>query len=183
MLLREERLLENFNTAGLFFCVECSIEVLEKLWDPFANYPFIFKKIDVGRGDIGPFMKQYDEKERLLSHPSRLLIPSFFLENGTINTPFLLFLSGSGACLQKEYRFVQNIPMKRFNIFVQSEVNARREGDESPNSSVVAATMKLLANSSYGYQIMDRSRHTVTKYLSDESTHVAISNKMFERLG
>ena len=28
--------------------------------------------------------------------------------------------------------------------------------------------MKLLANSSYGYQIIDRSRHTMTKYLSDE---------------
>ena len=35
-------------------------------------------------------------------------------------------------------------------------------------SSVVAETMKLSANSSYGYQIMDRSRHTVTKYLTDK---------------
>ena len=42
--------------------------------------------------------------------------------------------------------------------------------------------MKLLANSSYGYQIMDRSRHTVTKYLSDEKTHGAINTKFFKRL-
>ena len=42
--------------------------------------------------------------------------------------------------------------------------------------------MKLLANSSYGYQIMDRSRHTVTKYLSDEKTHGAINLKFFKRL-
>ena len=42
--------------------------------------------------------------------------------------------------------------------------------------------MKLLANSSYGYQIMDRSRHTVTKYLNDEKTHSAINNKLFKRL-
>ena len=42
--------------------------------------------------------------------------------------------------------------------------------------------MKLLANSSYGYQIMDRSRQTVTKYLSDEKTHAAINSKLFERL-
>ena len=41
--------------------------------------------------------------------------------------------------------------------------------------------MKFLANSSYGYQIMDRSRNTVTKYLNDEKTHSAINNKLFKR--
>ena len=61
-------------------------------------------------------------------------------------------------------------------------MDARRQGDENPNSSVVAETMKLLANSSNDYQIMDRIRHTVTKYLTDEKTHSAINSKMFKRL-
>ena len=65
---------------------------------------------------------------------------------------------------------------------MQSAVDARREGDKNPNSSVVAETMKLLASSSYGYQIMDRSHHTVTKYLSDEKTHGAVNTKFFKRL-
>ena len=60
-------------------------------------------------------------------------------------------------------------------------MDARRQGDENPNSTVVAETMKLLANSPYGYQIMDRSRHTVTKYLSDKKTHIAVNSKMFKR--
>ena len=42
--------------------------------------------------------------------------------------------------------------------------------------------MKFLANSSYGFQIMDRSRHTVTQYLNDEKTHSAKNNKLFKRL-
>ena len=42
--------------------------------------------------------------------------------------------------------------------------------------------MKLLANKSYGYQIIDRSRHTVTKYLSDEKLHAANNSKLFKRL-
>ena len=42
--------------------------------------------------------------------------------------------------------------------------------------------MKLLANSSYGFQIMDRIRHTVTKYLTDEETHAAINSKLFKKL-
>ena len=45
----------------------------------------------------------------------------------------------------------------------------------------VAETKKLLANSSYGYQLMDRSRHTVTKNLSDDKTHDAINSKSFKR--
>ena len=73
--------------------------------------------------------------------------------------------------------------MKCFNTFFQSAVTARREGDKNPNSSVVVETMKLLANKYFGYQIMDRSRQTVKKYLSKEKTPGAINNKMFKRLG
>ena len=29
---------------------------------------------------------------------------------------------------------------------------------------------------------MDRSRHTVTKYLSDDKTHAAINSKLFKKL-
>ena len=43
--------------------------------------------------------------------------------------------------------------------------------------------MKLAANSSYGYQIMDWSQDTVTKHLNDETIDGAINNKMFRRLG
>ena len=65
---------------------------------------------------------------------------------------------------------------------MQSAVDARRQDDENPNSSVVAETMKLLANSSYGYHIMDRTRHTVTKNLADEKRHAAIKSKLFKKL-
>ena len=60
-------------------------------------------------------------------------------------------------------------------------VDARRDGDENHDSSVVAETMELLRNSSYGYQIMDRSKHTETKYLNDEKTHKTINEKMLEQ--
>ena len=61
-------------------------------------------------------------------------------------------------------------------------MDARRQSDENPNSSVVEETMKLLANSSYGYQTIDRNRHTVKKYVSDEKTHAAINSKLFKKL-
>ena len=111
-----------------------------------------------------------------------MLISSYCLEDGTLITPLLLFHLELGLVCKNIYRFVEYIPGKRFNNFVQSAVNACREGDENPNSSVIAETMELLANSSYGYQIKDRSRHTVKKHWNDEKTHGAIHTKYFKRL-
>ena len=127
-------------------------------------------------------MKNYAEEERLLSQPQKMLISSFTLKNGTLITPLQLFYLQLGLVCTKVHRFVEYTPKKCFNSFVQSAVDARRQGDENPNPSVVAETMKLLANSSYGYQIMDRSRHTVTKYLTDDKTHAAFNSKLFRKL-
>ena len=97
-------------------------------------------------------------------------------------TLLLLFYLQPGIVCTEIHRFVEYTPEKCFNSFVQSAVDARRQGDENPNSSVVAETMKLLVKRSYGYQTMDRSQHTVTKKLSDEKTHAAINSKLFKKL-
>ena len=78
--------------------------------------------------------------------------------------------------------FVEYIPEKRFNSFVQSAVDAKRRSDENPNSGVVSETMKFPANSSYGYEIIDWTRLSVTRYLSDKETHAAINSKLFKKL-
>ena len=180
--LKEENLWEQIRSGKLFGYVQCDIEVPKELKKKFANYPPIFKNTNVGRHDIELLVQDYAEKEGLLCQPWQMLISSYFLENGTLITPLLLFYLVLGLVCEKIYHFVEYTPVTCFNKFVQSAVNARREGDENPNSGFVAETMKLLANSSYGNQIMDRSRHTVTKILSDEKTHVAINTKFFKRL-
>ena len=136
----------------------------------------------MSRDDIGNMMKKYAEKGNNMVQPRRMLILSFILTNGTIITPLLLFYLQLGLVCKKIHRFVQYTPRKCFDKFVQSTVDALRQRDENPNSSVVVETMELLANSSHGYQNMDRSRHTVTIYLTDEKTHSAIISKMFKRL-
>ena len=180
--LSGERLMQEIRSGKLFGYVQCDLKVREHLKTSFANFPSISKNTVVNRNDIGDLMKEYAEKEGIMSQPRRLLISSFHLNNGTIITPLLLFYLHLGLESTKNHQFVQYTPKKCFNSFVQSAVNARRQGDEIPNSSVVAETMKFLANSSYGYQIMDRSRHTVSKYLNDEKTHSAINDKLFKRL-
>ena len=107
----------------------------------------------------------------MLTHPQRMLISSFKLENVTVITPVFNFYLELGLQCTKIHRFVQYTQRIRFIILVQLVVDARRERDEYTLSGVVAERIKLLCNSSYGYQIMDRSRHTITKYLNDDKTH------------
>ena len=180
--MSEEQLLHGIIDEQLFGYVQCDIEVPEQLRSYFSNSPPIFKNTVVSREDIGNLMREYAEKETITKQPRRMLKSSFVLTNGTILTPLLLFYLKFGLVCKKIHRFVQYTTRKCFNNFVESAEDARRQGDENPYSSVDAETMKLLANSSYGYQIMDRSRHTVTKYLTDEKTHSAINSKMFKRL-
>ena len=162
--------------------MQCNIEVAENLRSKFDNFPPIFKNTIVRKDDIVDLMRNYAEEERLLSQPQKMFIYSFTLQNGTLITPLLLFYLQLGLVVTKLHRFVEYTPKKCFNSFLQAAVDARRKGDENPNSSVVAETMKLLGNSSYGYQIIDRRRHTLTKYLADEKTHAAINSKLVKKL-
>ena len=175
--LSEEQLSQRIIDGRLFGYVQCDIEVPEHLCDYFSNFPPLFKNTVVSRDDIGNLIKKYAEKEDIMPQPRRMLISSFILTNASIITPLLLFYLKLGLVCKKIQRFVQYTLRNCFDNFVQSAVDSRRPGDKNPNSSVVAETMNLLANSSYGYQIKDRSRHTVTKYLSDEKTHSAIITK------
>ena len=110
-----------------------------------------------------------------------MLISSFKLERGPIITPLLNFYLEKGLIVRKIHWFLQYKPKKTFEGFVASVVQARRRGDENKDSSVVAETMKLIANSSYGYQIMDRSKHTNTKFVVGSEVDKLVNNRMFKR--
>ena len=72
-------------------------------------------------------MQEYAEEEGLLCQPRKMLTSSYFIENGTLITPLLLFYLDLGLVCKKIYRFVEYIPVKCFNNFVQSAVYASRE--------------------------------------------------------
>ena len=141
--LSEERLMQDIKSGNLFGYVQCDLKVPEHMKAYFANFPSIFKNTVVSRIDIGDLMKVYAEREGILSQSRRKLKSNFHLKNGTIITPLLLFYLHLGLECTKIHHFVQYTRKKCFNRFVQSAVNAQKQGDENPNSSVVAETKKL----------------------------------------
>ena len=129
--LAAEQLSEEMKKGKLFGYVQCDIEVPENLRANFANFTPIFKNTLVSKSDIGDLMKNYAEEERLLSQPAKMFISSFTLQD---TAPLLLFYPQLGLVCAKIHRFVEYTLKKCFNSFVQSAVDARRQGDENPNS-------------------------------------------------
>ena len=113
----------------------------------FAKFPPFFENTLVSKNEIGDLMKTYAEEGGIMSEPPEMLIWSFTLRNETLHTPLLLFYLQLGFVVTKKHCYVDNTPKKSFNSFVHAAVDARRKGAENPNSSAIAETMKLLANS------------------------------------
>ena len=180
--MNKNSLIEKIKRGELFGVVDCSLEVPEEMYPYFEDFPPIFKNCEVGRDDIGDHMKEFAERNKLLPRPRKMLISSFKLERGTVITPLLLFYLEKGVILKDVFWFLQYTPRRCFETFVQNVVDARREGDQNKESTVVAETMKLIGNSSYGYQIMDRSRHTNTKYVKGSQVDKFINNRFFKTM-
>ena len=180
--LSEGRLMQEIRNWWLFGYVQCDLKVLEHLKTYFAKFPPKFKNAVISGNDIGGLMKDYAKKDGIMPQPRRLLISSFQLKNGIIITPLLIYYLHPGLDCTKIHQSVQCTPKKGFRNCAHCAINAQRYGDGNPNSSVVVETMKFLAISSYVYQLLDHSRHTVTKFLNDEKTHSANIYKLFKRL-
>ena len=140
-LLREDRLMQEIKSGKLFGYNQCDLKGPEHIRANFANCSPVFKNTVVNRIDIGDLMKEYAEKEGIMSQPRRMLISSFHLKKGSIITPLLLHYFYLGLECTKNHQFVQYTPKKCYNSFVQSGVNARRQGNENTNSNVVADLM------------------------------------------
>ena len=77
--LSEERLMQENRSRRLLGYVQCDLKVPEHLKAYFANFPPIFKNTVVGRNDIGDLMKEYEEKEGIMSQQRKMLKSSFHL--------------------------------------------------------------------------------------------------------
>ena len=166
--MSEQQILQQIDNGSLFGYVQCDLSVRKHLQSYFQHFPPTLNNCFVSKVDIGEYMKSYAYQQGLLRQPSRMLTSSFHLENGSVITPLFNFYSKLGLECTRVHGFVEYTPEKGFRVFVKLFVEARRLGDQNKKSTVVAETMKLLSNNSYAYQIMDRSKHTETKYLDEK---------------
>lgn len=90
--------------------------------------------------------------------------------------PLLKWYIHHGLIVTKIYQEVEYKAQSCFSNFVQEVSNARRDGDVHPDKSIIADTMKLIANSGYGSLIMDKTKHRSIKYVDTENKACLLVN-------
>jgi G:T-mismatch repair DNA endonuclease (very short patch repair protein) len=175
-------ILRGVKDGSLFGFVQCDIHVPDDLKAKFAEMPPIFKNVNIKRDDIGEFMKNYAEANDIMPQPRRSLIGSFWGKKILLSTPLLRWYLNHGLVVTRVYEFVEYTPKACFEPFGQAVSTARREGDACPEKIIIADSMKLLGNSSYGKTLTNVFKHRDVKYCSEEEAQELVNDKRFVKL-
>ena len=136
--------------------VKCDIEVPDQLKDYFSEMTPIFKNTEMSLKDIGEFMQEYAEDHSIKDAPRRLLIGSYFGKKIGLSTPLLKWYLEHGLVITNIYTVIEYIPNAAFNSFMTQVAQARLNGDHDKDKALIAETMKLIGNSSYGKLITNK---------------------------
>ena len=161
--MTEKEIMEAVMSGKLYGLVECDIHVPEEIRPVFAEMCPIFKNVDITKDDIGNFMKSVAEKHGMMKSPRRSLIGSMFGDKIVIITPLLKWYIHHGLVLTKIHQVVEYSPQRCFQQFGQAVSDARRAGDTNKDMAIIADTMKLIGNSSYGKTITNKEKHRTVK--------------------
>ena len=179
--MSKNSLIEKIKRGELIGVVECSLEVTEEMYPYFEEFPQIFKNCEIGRDEIGEHMKEFAERNKLLHRPEKSWLPLSSLNDDQLSHHFCYFIwKKVFVVLRDVFLFLQHTPRRCFESLPQNLVDSRREGYPNKEWTVVDQNMKLIGNSSYGYQIMDCSRHTNSKYVEGDQIDTFFNNRFFK---
>ncbi len=158
--MRPAHIREAVESQEFFGMVECDIEVPE-FWpsgyeremsprEYFSEMSLIFSNTKVKMEDMSPSMREHVLEEGLSEKPRRLLVGGMKAEKIFLATPLLRWYIEHGLVVTKVYKAVEYIPKACFKPFTEQVSQARRNGDDDPDTAIIAETMKLLGNSAYG---------------------------------
>ena len=174
-----QKILQSVQNDELFGCIECDIHVPEHLKEYFSEMTPIFKNVDISREDIGPVMRQFAEEHNFMTKPTRSLIGSMFGEKVLLATPLLKWYINHGLEVTRIYQVIEFTPKACFREFGDAVSDARRKGDADPAKAIIADTMKLIGNSSYGKTITNKDMHTNVKVCNDEEASKYVNEPLF----
>ena len=82
------------------------------------------------------------------------------------STPLLKWYLNHGLVITQIYNVIEFIPDAAFNSFMTQVAQARLDGDGDKDKALIAETMKLIGNSSYGKHITNKEKHHMTSCTS-----------------
>ena len=180
--LNQNQIIQYIQDGCLFGFVECDIEVPDHLKDYFSEMTPIFKNTEVSLKDVGQYMQEYAKEHNIKDIPRRLLIGSYFSKKIGLSTPLLKWYLNHGLVITHIYTVVEYIPNAAFNSFMTQVAQARLDGDRDNDKALIAETMKLIGNSSYGKLITSKEKHHGIVYVNESEIGIEIIDEHFFNL-
>ena len=106
---------------------------------------------------------------QLSDRPLRLLVGGMKARQILQTTPLLQWYLKHGLVVTKLYQVVEFQQQRCFREFVKEVSDARRHGDDDPDTGIIADTMKVIGNPVYGSLIVDKTKHSDVKYVQGEN--------------
>ena len=91
--------------------------------------------------------------------------------------PLLKWYLNQGLVITHVYTVVKYIPNAAFNSFMTQVAQARLDGDCDKDKGLIAETMKLIGNSSYGKLITKKEKHHDIVYINESEIGTEIMDK------
>ena len=180
--LNQNQIIQYIQDGRLFGFVECDIEVPDHLKDYFSEMTPIFKNTEVSLKDVGQHMQEYAKEHKIKDIPRRLLIGSYFGKKIGLSTPLLKWYLNHGLVISHIYTVVEYIPNAALNSFMMQVAQARLDGDRDNDKALIAETMKLIGNSSYGKLITNKEKHHDIVYVNESEIGTEIMDEHFYNL-
>ena len=127
-------------------------------------------------------MKVYAEESDIMSRLKHSLIGSIKGEKILLAIPLLKWYLKRGLEVTHVYHVIEYTPKPCFKPFGDAASNARRARDADPSKAIIAHTMKLVGNSSYGKTITNKERHQQVKYSDDDEVPELVNSPFFREL-
>ena len=180
--LNQDQIIQYIQDGRLFGFVECDIEVPDQLKEYFSKMTPIFKNVDVCLNDVGESMQEYAKQHNIKDVPRRLLIGSYFGKKIGLSTPLSKWYLEHGLVITHIYTVIEYIPNAAFNSFMMQVAQARLDGDRDKDRALIAETMKLIGNSSYGKLITNKEKHHNIVYVNESEIGAEIMDNHFYSL-
>ena len=107
------------------------------------------------------------------------MIGSYFGKKIGLSTPLLKWYLNHGLVITNIYTVVKYIPNAPFSGFMTQVTQARLDGDCDKDEALIAKTMKLIGNSSYGKHITNKEKHHDIVYVNEPEIATEIMDKHF----
>ena len=142
----------------------------------------IFKNTEVSLKDVGQHMQEHAKEHKIKGIPRRLLIGSYFGKKIGLLTPLLKWYLNHGLVISHIYTVIEYLSNAALNSFMMQVAQARLDGDRDNDKALIAETMKVIGNSSYGKLITNKEEHHDIVYINESEIGTEIMDGHFYNL-